>query len=430
MSSYSVVIEGSALPGFVADEVRPRLAALVKRSEEVAAKLLAGHPTTVKSGVDHGTGMRYVQALTGIGVACRLKPESADSDLALPKIVAPQAPAPQPPALQSSEPPAPEPSSKKSTVEQLQLVDWPAAPSAAAAAPQPVEDTPASRTATSGTYNAEEFYKAIIGPKNQDYYLRQFSRFDGNRNAGGSWNWPAFFVTFYWFLYRKMWVPALIYFFLPYLVMMPIGVIGGLAGKSVGPAIVGISYFLYLAGVLLLPPIYANAWYYKHCKKKIAETRASSRDAQRQLGELSARGGTSAVALVFVLVLALIAGIGILAAIAIPAYQDFTVRARMAEATAVGTKAAESVANYYYQHQEPPGTLAAAGFVAQLPPSIKEIGVNGKNGVVTVTMAARPIEGKTLLLVPSLDANMRINWKCLSHEIQDKYLPRDCRQQN
>ena len=52
MSSYRVVIEGTTLPGFVTDDVRPRLAALVNRSEEVAAKLLTGQPSTVKSAAE------------------------------------------------------------------------------------------------------------------------------------------------------------------------------------------------------------------------------------------------------------------------------------------------------------------------------------------------------------------------------------------
>ena len=85
MSSYRVVIEGTTLPGFVTDDVRPRLAALVNRSEEVAAKLLTGQPSTVKSGVDQATGTRYVNALTSIGVACRVERETLDIDLGQPE---------------------------------------------------------------------------------------------------------------------------------------------------------------------------------------------------------------------------------------------------------------------------------------------------------------------------------------------------------
>lgn len=294
--------------------------------------------------------------------------------------------------------------------------------------PQAAQDAHISPTKINAPSDPDELYKSIVGPKNQSYYLHHFSRFDDTGTTGASWHWPAFFLTFYWFLYRKMWRNAIAYFFLPYLVMIPLGIAAATAGKSAG-TVTGIGYLLYLVGIFLLPPMYANALYYKHCKKKISEASASSHDLQRQLGELSGKGGTSNAALIVILVFAVVAIIGIMAAVAIPAYQDYTTRARLAEAATAGTNAAEAVANYYYQHQEVPNSLEQAGFVASLPPSIKEIGVNSQNAIVTITMVAAPIAGKSLLLVPSLDANKKIIWKCLSQDIQDKYLPPQCRQQ-
>jgi Tfp pilus assembly protein PilE len=136
-----------------------------------------------------------------------------------------------------------------------------------------------------------------------------------------------------------------------------------------------------------------------------------------------------AQALIIVLVIAFIAFIGILAAIAIPAYQDYTTRARLVEAVSIGDSAAESIAQYYYQHQAIPVSLEAAGFTASLPSSVKNIAVDSQNGVVNITMATTPIEDKKLQLVPSLDTNNQIIWQCMSQEIPDKYLPGHCRQQ-
>lgn len=275
--------------------------------------------------------------------------------------------------------------------------------------------------------NQEEFYKAIIGSKNQDYYLRHFSRFDRDGKAGASWHWPALFVAFYWFLYRKMWLTALVYFVLPYIVMIPLGVLASVAGDS-AQAIIGLGYILLVVGIWLLPPMYANALYYKHCKKKILETRASSHDLQRQLGELSGRGGTSNVVLIIVLIFVFVAVIGILAAIAIPAYQDYSTRARMAQVVSIGKGATEAVADYYAQHQQAPASLEQAGYVAPPSQAIKDIGVNSQNGVVTMTLAGAPIEGETLLWVPSLDEKGQMSWTCMSEDIKDKYLPSQCRQ--
>jgi len=271
----------------------------------------------------------------------------------------------------------------------------------------------------------EEFYRAVIGEKSQDFYLRHFQRFDNFGKARISWHWPAFFITFYWFLYRKMWGSAVLYFFLPYIVMIPLAIIGAMAGKSADIAI-GVGYLVYLVCIFSLLPMYANALYYKHCRNKIAAAKASSNERQRQLGELSARGGTSNVALLLLIFIPFV--VAILAAIALPAYQDYTVRARLAEALSIGSGAAESVANYYYQNQQIPAKLEDAGFVGSPSKSIQGIDINSKNGVVVVTMATTPIVGKSLLLVPSVGADNRIAWKCMSQDIPAKYLPLQCRQ--
>ena len=273
----------------------------------------------------------------------------------------------------------------------------------------------------------EEFFKAVIGPSNQAYYLRHFSRFDSQGKAGPSWHWPAFFVTFYWFLYRKMWLGALLYFVLPYLVMFTLGIIGGVVGGAVGGAIMGIGYLLLVASIFVVPAMYANAWYYKLCKTKIAQARVSSKDTQRQLGELTGKGGTSGVVVVFVCIFVFIGMIGMLAAIAIPAYADYTTRARMTEAAVVGKIAADSVADYYREHQQTPGSLKEAGFEAPLPRHAKDISLNSQTAVVTITMAVPPVDGKSIMLVPAFDANRNIVWTCMSQDIQDKYLPRHCR---
>ena len=274
--------------------------------------------------------------------------------------------------------------------------------------------------------SSDELLCAVVGTKNQAYYLRHFSRFEAQGKTGFSWHWPAFFVTFYWLLYRKMWLAALIYFFLPYLVMVPIGMALALFDDSGSGA--GIAYFAYFIAVMGLPPMYANAFYYKHCQKKIGLVGASASDRQRQIGELSAKGGTSNALLIVFSIVLFLAVIGILAAIAIPAYQDYTTRARMADAAAIGNRAARSVADYYGAHREIPDNLDQAGFPAVQSPSVRTVAVDRQTGVVTVTMASAPVADKMLLLVPSLAGDDRIDWTCVSDEIPGKYLPPQCRQ--
>jgi type II secretory pathway pseudopilin PulG len=275
----------------------------------------------------------------------------------------------------------------------------------------------------------EELYKAYIGSSNQDYYLNHFKRFDADGKTSATWHWPAFFVTFYWLLYRKMWLQALAYFVSPYIAMIFIGILAGIAGESAG-IIVAILYLAFYVAIFVLPGMYANAFYYLHCKKKIAEVTARNLSAERTLGELTGLGNTSNAGLIIALVFVGIAMIGILAAIAIPAYQDYTTRARLTQALMIEKTAATAVSSYYLEHQGFPADLTQAGFTTPLPPFITSLNIDEADGTLVATMANTPISGKTLLLVPSKDASNGITWTCKADEIKDKLLPPACRQQN
>ena len=105
-----------------------------------------------------------------------------------------------------------------------------------------------------------EIWRAFIGP-NADRYFEQFRKF----TAGGTprfaltWHWPAFLVDpFLWFLYRKMYLYALVY------------AVGPVASAYVtGDFTVGIVWRI-MAGVS------ANYIYYWHVKEHVATIRAKS----------------------------------------------------------------------------------------------------------------------------------------------------------
>ena len=63
-------------------------------------------------------------------------------------------------------------------------------------------------------------YQAFIG-RNVEKYILRFEKFDDLAgNFKPTWHWPAFFFGWVWFLYRKMYLWALIDFviyFIPYL---------------------------------------------------------------------------------------------------------------------------------------------------------------------------------------------------------------------
>lgn len=119
---------------------------------------------------------------------------------------------------------------------------------------------------SSGT--TAELYRAAIGPRGQDYYLRHFMRFDANGRAGATWHWPAYCCTFNWLVYRKMWGWALAY----------VGALLGLALLIFGVGKLVLDYsdssalvlFLgLLTAAFVVPALYANAWFYRHCNERI-----------------------------------------------------------------------------------------------------------------------------------------------------------------
>ena len=133
-----------------------------------------------------------------------------------------------------------------------------------------------------------EYYKAAIGDNNTDYYLARFKRFD-YQSLGISWNCPACFLSFSWYLYRKMWVWAMIYiliftlcnFFDFYFPTLPISIIQ--------------------LGSFLLFTIYANTNYHSHVKKKILKAKKLTDDKESRLSIIADEGGTSSVILVVIL---------------------------------------------------------------------------------------------------------------------------------
>jgi len=127
-----------------------------------------------------------------------------------------------------------------------------------------------------------------------------------------------------------------------------------------------------------------------------------------------------------------IAILGILIAIALPAYQDYTVRARVSEAVAQTAPAKLAVA----ETASARGILAtavtnatAAGF-SFAPASTDYVqSITIANGVITVTprntgAAANPV----LTFTPSQsNATSPVNWTCLTAANTEKYVPAECR---
>ncbi|HEZ6428474.1 TPA: pilin [Neisseria meningitidis] len=98
-----------------------------------------------------------------------------------------------------------------------------------------------------------------------------------------------------------------------------------------------------------------------------------------------------------------IAIVGILAAVALPAYQDYTARAQVSEAILLAEGQKSAVTEYYLNHGIWPGDNSSAGVATSSKIKgkyVKEVTV--ANGVITATMLStgvnKEIQGKKLSL--------------------------------
>jgi len=141
-----------------------------------------------------------------------------------------------------------------------------------------------------------------------------------------------------------------------------------------------------------------------------------------------------------------VAIIGILAAIAIPAYQDYTIRAQVTEGLNLAAPSKASVAEVYANTGSFPLDNTAAGVGAATDITGKYVlSVTVATGVITVVygkQANTNISNKTLTLTPGTDVNGDVVWVCGDHaspanitfgtapaagSVGQKYLPQVCR---
>jgi type IV pilus assembly protein PilA len=128
-----------------------------------------------------------------------------------------------------------------------------------------------------------------------------------------------------------------------------------------------------------------------------------------------------------------VAIIAILAAIAIPAYQDFLIRAQVTEGFSLATGAKAAVWDYVSNYGTYPTRNQSAGLAT--PSSIRGkyvSSVDASGGEVKVYFngpdANTNIKAATLYLAlsPTTEAGS-INWSCMPSTLAPKYLPTPCR---
>ena len=130
-----------------------------------------------------------------------------------------------------------------------------------------------------------------------------------------------------------------------------------------------------------------------------------------------------------------VAIIGILAAVALPAYQDYTVRAKVSEVILAASSAKTSIAEAAgtYSQMPPAASVSVNTQASKYVASVTYVFLNASSAVVEVltTAADSAISGQLLTIAGAYQAGGQVLWTCGSAlgsgtTIASKYRPASC----
>jgi Protein of unknown function (DUF2628) len=168
------------------------------------------------------------------------------------------------------------------------------------AAPQTPADMTNAAIAPAHDLTREEV-EAFVGDRHSYYWRAWKHAVGGSLRAG--FNWPAFLFSFFWLLYRKMYRVFLI----AMAAIIGLGVLQAVAGAITGADLAAVDRLTNFA-LAMTVGLLANGLYLRRARQVIGSARAQEPDAQRRVELLRARGGTSWIALLLGIAVAIALG--------------------------------------------------------------------------------------------------------------------------
>jgi type IV pilus assembly protein PilA len=122
-----------------------------------------------------------------------------------------------------------------------------------------------------------------------------------------------------------------------------------------------------------------------------------------------------------------VAIIGILAAVALPAYQDYTIRAKVSELVLAASGFKTTIAEFAQTNN----TLISSGQGLTFSPYTGKV-VSGSvvtvDGVITAVGSTTSVgTAVSVILSPSLASDGKVIWTCSADTAQFKFVPAECR---
>jgi len=123
-----------------------------------------------------------------------------------------------------------------------------------------------------------------------------------------------------------------------------------------------------------------------------------------------------------------VAIIGILAAVALPAYQDYTVRAKVSEVILAASSAKTTIAEAASTYSQMPAATSAnvASQSSKYVNGLTYSQLSSAQGIVIVTAQGdNAITGSNITMTGDINANNQVNWTC-GGTILRKFRPASC----